>query len=88
MDLVLVVLEPCRVPQKAALQMVDSLRAVNAPIAGVVLNDKSGKGFKYYGSYNYYGNKYYRGYYGETDHDRKPGPLSASLRRIWEVLNS
>ncbi len=65
-DDVLVVMEPCRVPRKAAQRMVDNLRAVDAKIIGVALNDKLGKGFKYYGNYSYYGHKYYGGYYGET----------------------
>lgn len=87
-DLVLVVLEPCRVPERAAQQMVESLRAVDAPISGVILNDKSGRGFKYYGSYNYYGNKYYRGYYGESQDDFKEKPAVAFVKRVWDKLNS
>lgn len=87
-DLVLVVLEPCRVPERAAQQMVESLRAVDAPISGVVLNDKSGRGFKYYGSYNYYGNKYYRGYYGESQDDFEEKPAVAFVKRVWDKLNS
>lgn len=87
-DLVLVVLEPGRLPEKLALQMVESLRSVNAPIAGVVLNDKSGKGARYAGSYSYYGNKSYHGYYGETDHEKKHGTVVASIKKVWEMLNS
>lgn len=87
-DLILVVLEPCRVPERAALQMVETLRAVDGKISGVILNDKSGRGFKYYGSYNYYGNKYYRGYYGETRDDSQEKPAVAALRRAWDKLNS
>lgn len=87
-DLVLVVLEPCRVPERAAQQMVESLQGVDARISGVILNDKSGRGFKYYGSYNYYGNKYYRGYYGESADDTRERPAVAALRRVWEKLNS
>ncbi len=87
-DLVLVVLEPCRIPERAAQQMVETLRAVDAPISGVILNDKTGRGFKYYGSYNYYGNKYYRGYYGESKDDFKEKPAVAAVKRVWEKLNS
>ncbi len=87
-DLVLVVLEPCRVPERAAQQMVESLYAVDARISGVILNDKSGRGFKYYGSYNYYGNKYYRGYYGESMDDARETPVVSAVRRVWEKLNS
>jgi tyrosine-protein kinase Etk/Wzc len=83
-----VVLEPCRVPEKAALQMVESLRAVDARIAGVILNDKSGRGFKYYGNYNYYGNKYYRGYYGEDLEVAGEGVLVAGFKKAWQKLNS
>lgn len=64
-DDVMIVVEPCRVPRKAARRMVETLRAVEANIIGVALNDKSGKGFKYYGNYGYYGHKYYGSYYGE-----------------------
>jgi tyrosine-protein kinase Etk/Wzc len=87
-DINLVVLEPCRVPEKAALQMVESLRAVDARIAGVILNDKSGRGFKYYGNYNYYGNKYYRGYYGEDLEVAGEGVLVAGFKKAWQKLNS
>ena len=87
-DMTLVVLEPCRVPEKAAVTMVESLKSVDAKIAGVVLNDKSGRGFKYYGNYGYYGNKYYRGYYGETDHEKKDGAVVKGLKTVWEKLNS
>lgn len=87
-DINLVVIEPCRVPEKAALHMVESLRAVDARISGAILNDKSGRGFKYYGNYGYYGNKYYRGYYGEDDAGEQDGPLVAGLRKVWEKLNS
>jgi tyrosine-protein kinase Etk/Wzc len=87
-DIVLVVLEPCRVPERAALQMIDSLRAVDVKISGVVLNDKSGRGFKYYGNYGYYGNRYYRGYYGEHEDDFKEHPAIAAIKRVWEKLNS
>lgn len=87
-DLILVVLEPCRIPERAAQQMVESLRAVDGKISGVILNDKSGRGFKYYGSYNYYGNKYYRGYYGEAKDDFQEKPAIAALKRVWDKLNS
>ena len=87
-DLCLVTLEPCRVPEKAAKQMVENLKAVDAKIAGVVLNDKSGRGFKYYGSYGYYGNKQYGGYYGETDHDKPRGVLVRGMKAVWQKLNS
>ncbi len=87
-DLCLVTLEPCRIPEKAAQHMVDLLKSVDAKIAGVILNDKSGKGFKYYGSYGYYGNKQYGGYYGETEQVKPAGPLVAGLKFVWGKLNS
>ena len=86
-DLILVVLEPCRVPEAAAQQMVESLTAVDGKISGVILNDKSGRGFRRYGSYNYYGNRYYRGYYGESQDDFKEKPAVAFLKRVWDKLN-
>jgi tyrosine-protein kinase Etk/Wzc len=87
-DINLIVIEPCRVPEKAALQMVESLRSVDAKITGVILNDKSGRGFKYYGNYSYYGNNYYRGYYGEDSEEVKDGAFVASVKKVWEKLNS
>ena len=87
-DINLIVIEPCRVPEKAAMQMVESLKAVDAKIAGVILNDKSGRGFKYYGNYGYYGNKYYRGYYGEENEVDKDGAFVAVVKKVWGKLNS
>lgn len=60
-DLVLVVVEAGRVPVKAARQMRETLLSVSAPVAGMIINDKSGKGREGYG-YGNYGGKY--GYYG------------------------
>lgn len=87
-DISLLVLEPCRVPERAALQMLDTMQAVDVRITGVILNDKSGRGFKYYGNYGYYGNRYYRGYYGESEDDFKERPAVARLKQLWEKLNS
>lgn len=58
-DLVMVVIEAGRVPLKAARQMRETLLSVSAPVAGMIINDKTGKGREGYG---YYGGKY--GYYG------------------------
>ncbi len=82
-DINLVVLEPCRVPEKAAKQMVASLMAVDARISGVILNDKTGRGFKHYGTYGYYGNQKYKGYYGESTVDE-----TGVLGKIWKAINS
>ncbi|WP_035056431.1 polysaccharide biosynthesis tyrosine autokinase [Desulfuromonas sp. TF] len=79
-DDILIVLEPCRVPRKAARRMIETLRAVDANVLGIALNDKSGKGFKYYGNYGYYGHKYYGGYYGEGE--VVADGLAAKVRRI------
>jgi tyrosine-protein kinase Etk/Wzc len=80
-DDILIVLEPCRVPRKAARRMIETLRSVEANVLGIALNDKSGKGFKYYGNYGYYGHKYYGGYYGEGEvvADR----LAAKVRKMF-----
>ena len=80
-DEVVVVLEPCRIPRKTAQRMVENLRAVEAKIIGVALNDKSGKGFKYYGNNGYYGHKDYGGYYGELSAAREDG-LGARLKKM------
>lgn len=60
-DAAMVLVEAGRVPLKAARQMRETLLSVNAPVAGMILNDKSGKGREGYG-YGYYGSRY--GYYG------------------------
>jgi tyrosine-protein kinase Etk/Wzc len=73
-DIMILVLETERVPAKTALRTVEMLDMVHAPVAGIVLNDKTGQaerygyyGSKYYGS-SYYGYGYYRQtYYGEED---------------------
>ncbi len=87
-DVNLVVLEPCRVPQKAALQMVKALQDVGVTISGVVINDRSGQGFKYYGSYSYYGNRNFAGYYGESLDELQDGPLESAVKKVWGKLNS
>ena len=86
-DVNLVVLEPCRVPAKAALQMVKSLQDVGANISGIVINDKTGQGFKYYGSYSYYGNRNFAGYYGESLDELQDGALESLIKKVWGKLN-
>ena len=83
-DMVAIVVEACRIHQKAAHRMMQTLRAVDANVIGVILNDKTGTAAKYYGSYNYYGHKKYGGYYGESTPEEKPG----FLKTAWEKLNS
>jgi tyrosine-protein kinase Etk/Wzc len=86
-DLNVMVLESCRVPVKLARRAVESLHHHGAKIAGAVINDKSGKGAKYYGHYSYYRGKYYQGYYRQ---DASPPHLpiwSRALSRIWAFIN-
>ena len=62
-DRVVMVLEAGNVPQKAAERSVEVLQTAQAPVAGFIFNDKSGKGAEYYSSYgDRYGYGY--GYYG------------------------
>jgi tyrosine-protein kinase Etk/Wzc len=55
-DLVVLVMEAGRVPIKVAQHMRETLSTIQAPVAGLVMNDKTGKGE----SYGYYGGRYYR----------------------------
>ncbi len=55
-DIVILVMEAGRVPIKAAQHMRETLSNIKAPVAGLVINDKTGKGE----SYGYYGGRYYR----------------------------
>ncbi|HRU78824.1 MAG TPA: polysaccharide biosynthesis tyrosine autokinase, partial [Rectinema sp.] len=54
-DLVVLVVEAGRVPIKIAQRMREMLSTIKAPVAGIVFNDKSGKGE----TYEYYGSRYY-----------------------------
>ena len=72
----LLVLQVGRVPIKLAGRTRDILASVQAPVAGVILNDKSGKGVQYYG---YYGRGGYAAYgYGYED---TPAPKKRFWRR-------
>lgn len=74
-DLVLLVLQVGRVPVKLAGRTRDVLSSVQAPVAGIILNDKSGKGVQYYG---YYGRGGYQAYgYGYDD-------TPARKKRFWQ----
>jgi len=55
-DIVILIMEAGRVPIKAAQHMRDTLATLQASVAGLVINDKTGKGE----SYGYYGGRYYR----------------------------
>lgn len=83
-DIVILVMEAGRVPIKAAQHMRDALATLQVPIAGMIINDKTGKGE----SYGYYGGRYGRygqgygygyGYYAGEDH--KPQKIST-----WQKL--
>ncbi|HEY6872872.1 MAG TPA: polysaccharide biosynthesis tyrosine autokinase [Geobacteraceae bacterium] len=72
-DLVVVVIEAGRVPRKAGQRLRELLVATGAPVAGVVMNDKTGRASSYYGYYGY--NYYGYGDYGEgegADKGKKP----------------
>jgi tyrosine-protein kinase Etk/Wzc len=86
-DLNVMVIESCRIPEKIAKRALKALQTHGAEIAGVVLNDKSGKGAKYYGDYSYYDGKYYQGYYRRDE----PAPVlpiwKRTLNRVWSFIN-
>ena len=71
-DLVVLVVEAGRVPIKIAQRMREMLSTIKAPVAGIVFNDKSGKGetYEYYGS-RYYGKGYGYGYYSDENGNGK-----------------
>lgn len=81
-DMAMVVLETERVPVKAAQRMHEMLANVQAPVAGVIVNDKFGRSRERYGYYGgYYGYGYYgSGYYGE---DEKAAKGKKPLWRRW-----
>ncbi|MDD4192808.1 MAG: polysaccharide biosynthesis tyrosine autokinase [Mangrovibacterium sp.] len=86
-DIVILVMEAGRVPIKVAQHMKETLSNINAPVAGFVINDKTGKGERY----GYYGGRYYRygknksyGYaYGDYP-DKKPAP-KPNLKRANKI---
>jgi len=60
-DLVLVVLETGRVPQKAAIRLRELLSTIQTPIAGLVVSDRANLGSAYGYNYGYgYGYDYYQ----------------------------
>ncbi len=86
-DLNVLVIESCRVPEKLAQRALNSLHNHGASIAGVVLNDKSGKGSKYYGAYSYYEGKYYQGYYRRDEPEPVPPLWRRIVSRVWTFIN-
>jgi len=86
-DIVILVMEAGRVPVKAAENMREILTRLNAHIAGIVLNDRTGKGERYsYYSRSYYGRAYgYRHGYGNGYYsDEKPKQIIKGKR--WRNL--
>jgi len=96
-DLVVLVMEVGRVPIAAARHMREMLATIKAPVAGLVINDKTGKGEAY--GYGRYGGKYYRygkskgygygygyssgyGYYSDEDKPHKPKKKSPWWKKI------
>ena len=84
-DIMILVLETERVPLKTAQRTMEMLDMVKAPIAGIVLNDKTGQAQRY----GYYGNKYYSysygygySYYGEKDDTKKASKKKKGLLRF------
>ncbi len=90
-DLVILVMEAGRVPIKIAQRMREILTSSKASVAGLVINDKTGKGesYDYYsGRYHRYGNgyrygyQYGYGYYSEENGNNANGP-SSFLQKIF-----
>lgn len=78
-DQVLTVLGVGDVKVKAAQRTIETLRAVEAPLAGVVLNDRTGKGADYYSYYGYYGKRYGADYSSESAEKNRRN----WLRNLW-----
>jgi tyrosine-protein kinase Etk/Wzc len=69
-NMVLVVMEAGRVPTKVLRHLSESLKSCDAPVAGVVLNDKAGRAASYYGGYGYGQYGYGYGYsYGANENE-------------------
>jgi tyrosine-protein kinase Etk/Wzc len=86
-DLNLMVIESCRIPEKLALRALKALHSHGASPAGVVLNDKTGKGARYYGAYSYYDGKYYQGYYRRNEPAPVPPAWKRAIDKAWEFIN-
>jgi tyrosine-protein kinase Etk/Wzc len=86
-DLNVMVIESCRIPEKIAKRALRSLQNHGAELAGVVLNDKTGKGAKYYGAYSYYEGKYYQGYYRRDEPPVVLPVWQRVLSKVWAFIN-
>lgn len=82
-DLVAIVLETERVPVKAAQRMAELLVRVQAPVAGIVINDKTGASSERYG---YYGGQYGSGYYAEDEESQAELARLQQKKRWWQRL--
>lgn len=81
-DLVLVVLETERVPVKAARRMVEMLANVQAPVGGVVINDKINSSMERYG---YYGRNYSTyDYYAEDEASQAELSRKRKQKKWWK----
>ncbi|MBE0504542.1 MAG: polysaccharide biosynthesis tyrosine autokinase [Desulfuromonadales bacterium] len=81
-DLVLVVLETERVPVKAARRMVEMLSNVQAPVGGIVINDKSNSSMERYG---YYGRNYSTyDYYAEDEESQAELSRKRKQKTWWK----
>ena len=81
-DLVLVVLETERVPAKAAQRMVEMLANVQAPVGGIVINDKSNTSMERYG---YYGRNYSTyDYYAEDEESQAELSRKRKQKAWWQ----
>jgi tyrosine-protein kinase Etk/Wzc len=76
-DLAVVVIESGRVPRKAAQHLQGLLQATSVKVAGVVINDRSGKGSLYYG----YGDHYYGHGYGYRYREKEAEAVKGSWWR-------
>ena len=86
-DLNVMVIESCRIPEKLAKSALNSLYNHGAEVAGVVLNDKTGRGAKYHGAYGYYKGKYCQGYYRREELEPVLPLWRRFLTRVWEFIN-
>lgn len=67
-DVVLVTIQAERVPVKAAQRMIEMLANVQAPLAGIILNEKTERSSERYGYYGYYGgDSYMSGYFDDDE---------------------
>jgi len=85
-DMTLLVMESMRVPVKVAQHMREMLATINAPVTGLVINNRTQASEKY----RYYGRKYYRyGYrynYGYGYYSDKEAEKSGIKVPLWKQM--